>query len=1295
MEIWLSQQPSKVARTCGYADIDESPSERLSMQTVYLLCLKKTCTSAQRAMLKEVLQATPEATLADVQRWVLPRPGLRSAWSSKVQSLLAACGCDGASRVEQGRVICWLPDARQDDSWLQKVERQLYDRMTEVCVSHQPDKRFWGAATPESMRNILVQRDGIDALLAYNEQAGLALTDAECRYLCDFFCDLGRDPTDVEIMMFAQVNSEHCRHKRFNARWVIDGVAQEKSLFDHIRHTHACHPEPVLLAYSDNAAVLRGLGQCMWAPSPSSHVYETIAKPSHAVLKVETHNHPTAVAPYPGAATGAGGEIRDEAATGCGSATRAGLCGYAVSDLHIPALPQPWECEMQQPPHLASALAIMCDAPVGAAHYQNEFGRPCLVGFFRTLTVLQHQDSQQVTMRGFHKPMMVAGGVGVVCDDQWQKKPLPHGALLLVLGGPAMRIGVGGGGASSRQLGAQSAALDFAAVQRGYPEMQRRCQEVINQCVALAKDNPILSIHDVGAGGLSNALPELVEHAGGGCFQLRAIPNAEPHMSPMGIWCNEAQERYVLAVLPEQKATIAAITARERCPWAVVGEVTPSAQLQLWDQKAKQYAVDMPMSLLFADMPRMVCNVETLGQTLTDVSVAHIDLAEAIKRVLHCPSVASKAFLIHIADRSVTGLVARDQLVGPWQMPVADVGVVADHHNDLTGVAMAMGERSPLALVDAAAAARMAIGEAITNLVAADVANCQQITLSANWMAACGVDGVDAELYEAVRSVGEDFCPALGVCIPVGKDSLSMQATWQQRAVTYDVAAPTSLVATAYATVEDITYTWTPQLQPCMDSMLLLIDLSADQISMGGSALAQVFDLKHGAGVDVPEASRLVNFVSAMAKLRKNKWVLAYHDRADGGLFATLVEMAFAGRIGMDILLPEDLMPMVALFHESLGAVIQINGAQYAAVMAIFKSFELDQHVHHIAQLNDCDQVRIYQNKQCLYTQPRPTLLGWWWATSHAIQSLRDDHACADQELAHVTTVGHDPGIHVRCAFDYPRQPRCTVDRVNAPKVAILREQGSNGHVEMAAAFALVGCVAVDVSMTDLLTERVCLSDFQIMAVCGGFSFGDVLGAGRGWALSILGNLSLRAQFQSFFHRTDTLTLGVCNGCQMLSHLRALIPGTTHWPSWQKNESCQFESRLVSLKILSNNSVWWQGMTGACLPIVAAHGQGRVMMPQHRHGYQHVVAAYADHHGSMTDHYPCNPNGSWGGVAACCSLDGRVTIMMPHPERMVHAWQWSWSPWQDQATLSPWVRLFKNAHDAVVQVGHRRALVEA
>lgn len=1227
--------------------------------------------------LLDVSQGQQETYVSSV--WVTPRTGTISPWSSKATDIIHNCGLKSVNRVE--RAIEYGFDGL-NGTQLQNTQMlsHLHDRMTESASLRAPHASdLFAMQQPEALTRIDLLAGGRDALVDANQTLGLALSDDEIDYLADNFTKLNRNPSDAELMMFAQANSEHCRHKIFNASWTIDGQAKEHSLFGMIRHTHARSPAGVLSAYHDNAAVIEGYQAQRWLPNSDAH-YQVTQEPTHIQIKVETHNHPTAISPFPGAATGSGGEIRDEGATGNGSKPKAGVCGFSVSNLEIPEWPQPWEVAVGKPDRIASALEIMLQGPIGAAAFNNEFGRPNLAGYFRTYCQsVSFGESTEV--RGYHKPIMLAGGLGNIRAVNIDKKPVPAGTAIVVIGGPAMLIGLGGGAASSVASGASEADLDFASVQRGNPEMQRRAQEVIDRCIALGEQSPVLSMHDVGAGGLSNALPELVNDAGrGGHFDLRAIPNDEPGMSPKAIWSNEAQERYVLAIEESKLEQFKQICERERCLYAVVGTATEEPLLLVEDAHFNDAPVDMPMDVLLGKPPKVAIDAQRRAFAVSEFDTTNISIEDAVKRLLQLPCIASKNFLITIGDRSVTGQVVRDQMVGPWQIPVADVAVTAADYRGFTGEAMAMGERTPMALINPAASARIAMGEALTNIAAANIGEISNIKLSANWMAAASHAGEYAGLYDAVEAVGLELAPELGIAIPVGKDSLSMKTVWTEGAQERSVTSPMSVVITAFAPVKDVRLTLTPQLRTdAGETELFLIDLGVGKNRLGGSCLAQVFNQTGSDTPDVDTPLHLQGFFSAIQSLQLSNQLLAYHDRSDGGLFLTLAEMAFAGNIGVRAQLqslPRDLI--ATLFNEELGAVIQVRTSAYATVMATFEMAGLGDCIHPIGGLSDTSDMEVWQGDMMLYSQPIVELRVQWWQTSYQMQKRRDNPECADQELALIAEQD-DPGITPNLSFNPATSLLAPALALGRPKLAILREQGVNSHIEMAAAFDTAGFDCIDVHMSDLHSERVSLADFKGLVACGGFSYGDVLGAGGGWAKSILFSEKLLNEFQCFFERGDTFSLGVCNGCQMLSHLRSLIPGAAHWPEFLRNTSEQYEARVATVEVFESPSLFFVDMVGSRLPIAVAHGEGYAQFAsKEQMDSAHIALAYVDNHGKLTERYPLNPNGSPHGITGLCSDDGRVTIMMPHPERVFRTVTNSWHP-PEWGENGPWLRMFENA----------------
>ncbi len=1258
---------------------------------VHFADLEQRLDAGQETLLKKLLEYGPKLEIESPEGellLVVPRPGTISPWASKATDIARNCGLNTIHRLERG-IAYYLRKAdgsRLSDAERVAVKALVHDRMTEsvLCCMEEAEGLFQHEE-PRPLRSVDILGGGRDALRTANSDWGLALAADEIDYLVENFTALGRNPNDIELMMFAQANSEHCRHKIFNADWIIDGKEQPKSLFKMIRNTHELHPEGVLTAYSDNSSVIEGFKAGRFYPDPESGEYGYNEQDIAILMKVETHNHPTAISPFSGAATGSGGEIRDEGATGRGSKPKAGLSGFSVSNLRIPGAEQPWETDHGKPSRIVSALDIMIDGPLGSAAFNNEFGRPNICGYFRTFEeTVPGPNGNEV--RGYHKPIMLAGGLGNISVDHVKKQIIPVGAQLVVLGGPAMLIGLGGGAASSMATGSSAEDLDFASVQRGNPEMERRCQEVIDRCWQLGKENPIVSIHDVGAGGLSNAMPELANDAGRGArFELRAVPNDEPGMAPMEIWSNESQERYVLAVMPDDMDRFAALCDRERAPFAVIGEATEERQLIVGDGYFDNTPVDMPMEVLLGKPPKMLRDVHHKHFQKVEFDTSKIEIKDAAYRLMRLPTVASKSFLITIGDRSVTGLVARDQFVGPWQVPVADVAVTATSFDVYTGEAMAMGERTPIALVDHAASARMAVGEALTNLAAAAVTELGRVVLSANWMAPAGHPGEDAGLYEAVKAVGMELCPALGIAIPVGKDSMSMKTVWSENGKQKSVTAPLSLVVSAFAPVKDIRKTLTPQLRIDKgDSDLILIDLGKGKNRMAGSCLAQVYKQVGHHAPDVDDANALKGFFNTIQLLNQQGLLLAYHDRSDGGLFATLAEMAFAGHCGVSVVM-DDLGDdhVAALFSEELGAVVQVRHSDTDAVLKALHDVGLGHHSHVIGQINDQDVVEFTVDHKPLLSESRIDLHRAWSETSYQIQSLRDNSDCAQQEFDRLLDA-KDPGIQPLLTFDQAEDVAAPFIHTGVrPRLAVLREQGVNGQVEMAAAFDRAGFTSVDLHMSDIISGRVSLKDFQGLVACGGFSYGDVLGAGEGWAKSILFNPRARDEFQAFFERNDNFGLGVCNGCQMMSNLHELIPGTENWPHFARNVSEQFEARYTMVEVLKSPSIFLQGMEGSRLPVVVAHGEGQAEFTS-TNGAQRVLAAgvvglrFVDNYGNATESYPANPNGSPLGITGLSNSDGRFSVMMPHPERVFRAVQYSSRPdgWGEEG---PWLRMFRNA----------------
>jgi len=1215
---------------------------------------------------------------------VTPRLGTISPWSSKATDIARLCTLDFVRRIERGTMFHLLGPVGSRGA-VSSILPLLHDRMTEVVLPSlgAADDLFRHVA-PKPMTSVDVLTGGAAAIEEANVRFGLALSPDEIEYLVSYFVRIGRNPTDVELTMFAQANSEHCRHKIFNASWIVDGRPEDESLFGMIRQTHKKNPQGTVSAYSDNAAVMEGRTVHRYFADPTRRRYGYHEGLTHTLMKVETHNHPTAISPFPGAATGSGGEIRDEGATGRGSKPKAGLCGFSVSNLRIPGFVRPWEGPESKPGRIASPLAIMIDGPIGAASFNNEFGRPNLAGYFRT-----YEQAVDGVVRGYHKPIMVAGGVGNIQAEHAHKADVPAGSLLIQLGGPGMLIGMGGGSASSMTTGSNTADLDFDSVQRGNAEIQRRAQEVIDRCWALGPANPILSLHDVGAGGLSNALPEIVHGSNRGArIDLRAAPNEEPGMTPREVWCNEAQERYVLAIAPESLELFRAICERERCPFAVVGEATAAQHLEIRDPLLGNTPVDMDLPALLGKPPRMTRDVVRRRVTLPPFVPEGIALSDAVERVLRAPAVADKTFLVTIGDRTVGGLCSRDQMAGPWQVPVADCAATLLSFVDYAGEAFSIGERTPLAVVNAPASGRMAVGEALTNLAAAPVRNLSLVKLSANWMAAAGSPGEDAALFDTVGAVALELCPQLGISIPVGKDSMSMRTSWMEGAERREVVSPLSLIVSAFAPCDDVRGTLTPQLRrDCGPTALVLADLAPGRARLGGSVLAQVFCQTGDDAPDLDDPAAVRGLFAALRELRQAGRVLAYHDRSDGGLFVTLCEMAFAGHVGVTI----DASAIVrdeparggnerllaGLFAEELGAVLQVREPESAIVLETLGRHGVAATV--VARPNPDDRIVVVRDGRVLCEHGRVELHRAWSETTWQMQSVRDNPACAQQEYDHILD-RDDPGLSVHLTFDPADDVAAPYVSSGArPAIAILRDQGVNGEVEMAAGFDRAGFDAHDVHMSDVIGGRVSLAGFRGLAACGGFSFGDVLGGGEGWAKSALYNARARDEFSAFFARPDTFALGVCNGCQMMAALKELIPGAEAWPRFVKNASEQFEARVVMVEVLPGPSIFFKGMEGSRIPIVTAHGEGRAAFDAPEHAARVIVSMrYVDNRGNATEVYPLNPNGSTGGLTGVTTPDGRFTIVMPHPERVFRSVQWSWHPegWRED---SPWMRVFRNA----------------
>ena len=1267
----------------------DSSITAVSAQFVHFIDADKALNEQETAMLERLLSygyAKPESELQGETFLVVPRPGTISPWSSKASEIAERCGLTAVKRIERGITYTLVSPNPLTDIAKETITGLIHDRMVQSVFENEQSLDLFVQHEPQPLLTVSVVEQGRDALVQANTELGLALSADEIDYLTESFKALGRNPSDVELMMFAQANSEHCRHKIFNASWTIDGEEQAKSLFGMIRNTADKNPEGILSAYSDNASVAEGSKADVFIRNPQTGVYSYTEEDAHLLMKVETHNHPTAISPHPGAATGSGGEIRDEGATGRGSATKAGLTGFTVSHLKIPGFEQPWEEEYGKPERISSALDIMLEGPIGGAAFNNEFGRPNIAGYFRSFEQTE-ETGKQNQYRGYHKPIMIAGGMGNIRPMLVDKHKIPAGSLIIILGGPAMLIGLGGSAASSQTSGESAAELDFASVQRENPEMERRCQEVINHCNAMGQDTPVISIHDIGAGGLSNAVPEIIHDCEkGGRFELRDVNNADKGMSPMQIWCNEAQERYVVAIAPESLELFESFCEREHCLYAVIGEATDEEHLTLSDEWLGGTPVDIPMSVLFGKSPKIHKNVKHITKALKALDLSEIKLSEAINRVLAFPAVADKSFLINIGDRSVTGLVARDQMVGPWQVPVADVAVTASGFHALTGEAMAMGERTPLAIIDAPASGRMAIAESLTNLAATRIESLNKVKISANWMAASGSEGEDADLFDTVKTVGMDVCPDLGIAIPVGKDSLSMKTVWNEDGKDKTMTSPLSLIITAFAPVLDVSKTLTPELKS-EDSVLILLDLGAGKNRLGGSVLAQTYKQIGNEAPDLDNTALFKIFFDSIQTLNSEDKLLAYHDRSDGGLLATIAEMTFAGRKGteieLDSLATEQSDILAALFNEELGAVIQVKQSDADDVVDFLNEVGLTDCVKLIGWvMEEQQQLNITYQGEEIYSAARTDMQKTWSEVSYRMQALRDNPDCAKQQFERIAD-DKDPGLTASLSFDVDENIIAKYANADRPKVAILREQGVNGHVEMAAAFDRAGFTAIDVHMSDIIHGRVTLKDFVGLVACGGFSYGDVLGAGGGWAKSILFNPKAREEFAAFFTREDTFGLGVCNGCQMMSGLKEIIPGAQHWPEFKRNDSEQFEARVAMVKVPESPSILMADMAGSSLPVVIAHGEGRVEFANTTDKDQALVALnYIDNYGEETTDFPANPNGSVDGITGLTTTDGRFTIMMPHPERCFRTLQNSWQP-ADWNQDGAWLRMFRNARNWV------------
>ncbi|VFP79462.1 phosphoribosylformylglycinamidine synthase [Candidatus Erwinia haradaeae] len=1263
------------------------PVKNIYAEYTHFIDITTPLTRAQNIILHNLLKYGPsqdQYALEGRTLLITPRLGTISSWSSKATDLAHNCSLTQIKRIERGKTFYITPSSLPEVQW-KKVATLLYDRMTESILTNSQEAKTLFVNQPSvSLQNIDILNGGRKILVQANMLLNLVLSESEIDYLMVVFNKLKRNPTDIELYMFAQVNSEHCRHKIFNADWIVDGKKKNKSLFKMIQNTLEKTPDYIISAYQDNAAIMEGFKVSHFYADQQG-CYNFHHETLHIVMKVETHNHPTAISPWPGAATGAGGEIRDEGSTGRGAKPKAGLSGFSVSNLCIPGFEQPWEEQFGKPNNIRSALDIMIEGPLGASAFNNEFGRPIISGYFRTYEerVYTHNGYE---IRGYHKPIMLVGGIGNIYANHIKKNKIKNGDKIIILGGPAMKIGLGGGTASSVTCGKFNADCDFASVQRDNPEMERRCQEVINRCCQLREENPILSIHDIGAGGISNALPEMMwDSQCGGKFDLRNILINEQGMSPLEIWCNESQERYLIAIDAKNLSLFDKICKRERAPYSVIGEAEKDKHLSLFDSHFNTTPINIPIDILFKHTPKITYNVSTLKAIGKKLTCDKISLADAIYRILHLPTVAEKTFLITICDRSIGGVVIRDQMIGPWQIPVSDCSVTSASlaRDCYYGEAISIGERTPISLLDFAASSRLAVGEALTNIAATQIGPITQVKLSANWMAANCHPGDDAGLYEAVQAISEELCPQLGITIPVGKDSMSMKTCWNENNKEHTVTAPLSLIITAFARVKDVRKTATPQLKTC-DNILLLIDLGNGYNTLGATALSQVYRQLGDKPADIRNVQQLANFWKAMQTLISKDYILAYHDRSDGGLFVTLAEMAFAGHCGINIdITTMSTDTLSVLFNEELGAVIQVSSLNLIPVQKILKDYHLSSCLHILGNAIPGDQFIISRDKSIIYNHSRISLRTWWAETTWQIQRIRDNTTCADQE--HIAKMDNqDPGINIILTFN-PQEDIASsfIATGSRPTVAILREQGINSHVEMAAAFHEAGFTSIDVHMNDLLSGDRNLSDIHVLVACGGFSYGDVLGAGEGWAKSILFNNRIRDEFSQFFQRQETLALGVCNGCQMLSNLRELIPGSLDWPRFVRNQSECFESRFSLVEIANSKSLLLEGMMGSRIPIVISHGEGRAEIKNHiqlkqLEKKQLIAIRYIDNFGNITEKYPANPNGSKNGIAAVTNENGRVTIMMPHPERVYRTITNSWYP-QNWGIDGPWMRIFRNA----------------
>ncbi|WP_341765010.1 phosphoribosylformylglycinamidine synthase [Candidatus Providencia siddallii] len=1256
---------------------------------IYFIDLLSPLTSNEKNKLNELLKYDfnlKKQKIIEKLIIVVPRLGTISSWSSKATNIAYNCNLLKINRIERG-IAYYIKATSLSSSELNYIKIILHNKMTEnIFTSFEEIKLMFKKHKPLPMKTINVINNGRVELENINKKIRLGYSEDEITYLLNVFLKLQRNPTDVELYSFAQINSEHCRHKIFNANWIINKKKQTKSLFDMIKNTFKNTPDHVLSAYKDNAAIIKGYLVDRFFPKQNkSYCYHKIN--THTVIKVETHNHPTAIAPWQGAATGSGGEIRDEGSTGRGAKPKVGFVGFSVSNLHIPDFKQPWEEFFGKPKHIASALDILINGSLGSATFNNEFGRPTLLGYFRTYEENVNIYNKK-ELKGYHKPIMLAGGIGNICHKHIKKEKIPIGTKIIVIGGSSMNIGVGGGTASSSISSELNKDLDFKSVQRENAEMERRCQEVINKCWQLNENNPILFIHDVGAGGLSNAIFELVNESGyGGYFELRKIPNDEPQMTPLELWCNESQERYILAIKQKQLTLFESICLRERTPFSIIGKIIKQPNFILNDSYFKNKPINLPVKTFLNNTPKTLKNVKTFNKNLQKLNKTIINLEDAIKRILRFPAVAEKTFLITIGDRSITGMVSRDQMVGPWQIPISNCAVTTTSFNDYYGESISIGEKAPISLINFSSSANMAVGEALTNLSCSYVKDLKHIKLSANWMVATNHKGEDAGLYEAVKSI-TTLCSKLNLAIIVGKDSLSMKTCWKKNNKKNIMTSPLSVVISAFGRVEDVRLTVTPELTKNYNNILLLIDLGKNNNALGGTALAQVYRQLGDRSADIRDVNLLINFFKVIQKLIFKQKILAYHDRSDGGLFVTLIEMAFAGHCGVNIninSLNDDILSV--LFNEELGVVIQIRNEDKKYVEKCIFNAGLSNYTHYLGTATYNDEIIINKNNKIIYKNSRTILRKWWGETTWQIQRIRDNCICADQEYKSKQDK-HDPGLNVHLLFNIEENIAAPfiLSKIR-PKVAILREQGINSHTEMAAAFYNAGFDAVDVHMTDLLNDNILLDDFKVLVACGGFSYGDTLGAGNGWAKTILLNNKVRDKFSSYFNKSDTLSLGVCNGCQMMSNLRELIPGTNYWPYFTRNKSERFEARFSLVEIQKSPSIFLKDMEGSRIPIVVSHAEGRVDIHsieqlQQLEFHNLVTMRFVNNYGKITEQYPANPNGSVNGITSVTSIDGRSTIMMPHPERVFRTINNSWHP-KNWGEHSPWMRIFHNARKQI------------